>query len=146
MKKIINNLVPFTLIVLFTYAAGSKLLELRRFRAQLYLQPFPHAFSDMLLYALPCIEIIAALLLAFSLTRKTGLYIALILMALFTGYISLVLFGYWTSIPCSCGGVLEHMSWTTHLIFNWCFLIATILAVAGHHQNKPDLELHNKQG
>ena len=40
----------------------------------------------------------------------------------FTIYIAAMLLS-GSDIPCSCGGVLEEMSWGTHIIFN-CFFVA----------------------
>ena len=32
-------------------------------------------------------------------------------------------------IPCSCGGVLEKMSWNEHLIFNIAFVVLGLVAI-----------------
>ena len=59
--------------------------------------------------------------------RLIGLYAAFTLMTMFTVYIIAILqFSY--KIPCSCGGILESMGWTEHLIFNIGFVL---LAVGG---------------
>jgi hypothetical protein len=47
----------------------------------------------------------------------------------FTGYIALALAGIWSSMPCSCGGILGHLSWVPHLFFNLFFLIVTIIGI-----------------
>jgi len=110
------------LILLFVYAALSKLLELERFRGQLYNQSFSHALADLLLFALPISELVTCGLLMLPLTRWYGLLSAAALMTVFTLYIALVLLGFWSRVPCSCGGVLAHLSWTQHLWFNLFFL------------------------
>ncbi len=132
MKSFIKILIPILLILLFTYAAASKLMDVDRFRSQLYLQPFSQRLADVLLYALPTIELIVALLLCFNRTRFAGLLLSTLLMAVFTAYISLVLLHYWGKVPCSCGGILQHMSWPVHLAFNWAFMIAGVTAIALH--------------
>lgn len=132
MRSFIKSTVPFLLIILFTYAAASKLMDIDRFRSQLYLQPFAHGLANVLLYALPAIELIVAVLLCFNRTRFAGLLLSTLLMAVFTTYISLVLLHYWGKVPCSCGGILQHMSWPVHLAFNWAFMIAGVTAIALH--------------
>jgi hypothetical protein len=129
MKAFIKSIVPLLFILLFTYAAASKLLDLGRFRSQLYLQPFPHGLSDLLLYLIPVSELLLALLLCFNRSRFAGLVWSTILMGLFTGYISYLLLAYQGKLPCSCGGILEHLSWTAHLAFNWAFVLAGVTGI-----------------
>jgi len=116
------------LILLFIYAALSKLLNLELFRGQLYNQSFSHDLADLLLWGLPLSELLTCGLLLFPLSRRLGLLLSLVLMTVFTLYIILVLLGYWERVPCSCGGILEHLNWTQHLYFNLFFLL---LAMAG---------------
>jgi hypothetical protein len=62
--------------------------------------------------------------------RSIGLYLSFALMTLFSVYI-LVITNYSSNVPCSCGGILEKMTWNQHLIFNLAFLVfaaTTILA------------------
>jgi putative oxidoreductase len=118
MKNIIKTIAPILLILLFTYAAFSKLIPLEGFRNQLYKQPFPHWLSDILLYALPVTELLTAALLAFNRTLRTGLVLSVLMLLLFSGYITLAILHYWTRVPCPCGGILNHMPWSAHLVFN----------------------------
>ncbi|QEC74674.1 MauE/DoxX family redox-associated membrane protein [Mucilaginibacter ginsenosidivorax] len=132
MKALIKFTVPLLLILLFTYAAASKLLDIGRFRLQLYLQPFPHWFADLLLYLLPALELALALLLCIPRWRLIALISSACLLAVFTVYISLALLHFWDEVPCSCGGILNRMSWNVHLAFNWAFILAAITAIALH--------------
>lgn len=129
MKTFSRAIIPALLILLFTYASASKLLDVSRFRAQLHLQPFSPAFADLLVYALPAAELAAVSLLIFEGTRMAGMVLSATLMAGFTAYISFLLLSYQGKLPCSCGGILNHMSWTTHLVFNWAFFICTIIGI-----------------
>ncbi|WP_109609600.1 MauE/DoxX family redox-associated membrane protein [Mucilaginibacter oryzae] len=130
MKTISKTDMPAALLVLlFSYAAASKLADTGKFRGQLYLQPFPHALSDALVYALPVIELAVVALLLADRTRKAGLIAALALLTAFTVYISMGLLHVWKRVPCSCGGILEHMGWGQHLAFNWVFMIINILGL-----------------
>ena len=135
MKNIRQQLPVLLLIVLYVYAVTSKLGDLSEFRSQLYNQTFPHALADILLVALPALEILTVGLLFFPRTVLTGLYFSAGLLAVFTGYILLVKLHVWARVPCSCGGILNRMSWTTHLIFNLCFLILNLFAIKGEAEN-----------
>lgn len=136
MKKIIRTLAPPLLIILFIYAAISKLLTFSQFRGQLYLQPFPHLLADLLLYTLIPVEIFTAGLLCFESTQKAGLRLSVVLLAGFSGYIILALAHFWPRIPCSCGGILSHMSWGSHLIFNLFFIALGVTPLCMHQAPK----------
>jgi uncharacterized membrane protein YphA (DoxX/SURF4 family) len=60
--------------------------------------------------------------------RLIGLYASFFFMILFTGYIVAIL-RFSSYIPCSCGGILQKMSWTQHLIFNIGFLLLAVIAI-----------------
>jgi hypothetical protein len=72
-------------------------------------------------WLIPSSEIILAILLAIPKSRLYGLYGSFLLMTAFTFYI-LFMFIYKVNLPCSCGGILEHMTWKTHLYFNIVFM------------------------
>ncbi|MEB2778721.1 hypothetical protein SYJ56_25660, partial [Algoriphagus sp. D3-2-R+10] len=48
--------------------------------------------------------------------------LSVVLMILFTGYVTLVWLGFTERVPCSCGGVLSSLGWGEHLVFNLVFL------------------------
>jgi uncharacterized membrane protein YphA (DoxX/SURF4 family) len=109
-------------ITLFVYAATAKLLDYYSFHFGLTESPFIAPFANILAWAVPATEYLIVALLVIPATRLAGLYSSFVLMSLFTIYIAaMLLFG--SDIPCSCGGVLEEMSWSTHIIFN-CFFVA----------------------
>ena len=126
-KDIALMLCNTLLILLWVYTAASKLMDIAEFKRQLYSQNFTRAFAHVLLWLIPSIELIAAILLLYKNTRLVGLILSILLMALFTGYIALVLFGYYDRVPCSCGGVLKSLGWHTHLWFNLFFLLISLL-------------------
>lgn len=129
MKSTIQLSITAALVLLFTYAAISKLADPGLFRAQLYLQPFPHGFADLLVVGIPALELVAIGLLCLELTHQAGLWLSLTLMSAFTGYIALILLFHHGQLPCSCGGILNRMSWETHLLFNLCFVWASAAAI-----------------
>ena len=117
------------LIILWIYTAGSKLMELAEFKRQLLLQPFGESINSALLIILPATEILTGLLLAIKRTTIIGLWFSAALLTAFTAYVLLVLTGYFTKVPCSCGGVLAFLSWKNHLIFNIVFLMINLFAL-----------------
>lgn len=129
MRKIIHTAAPFMLTLLFVYAASSKLLDFARFRGQLYNQSFPHWIADILLYTLIPLEVVTVVLLCMPRGQKAGLLLSASLLTVFSGYIALVLLHFWTRIPCSCGGILSHMPWGAHLVFNLFFAALAITAL-----------------
>jgi putative oxidoreductase len=114
------------LIILWAYTSISKLNALTQFKQQLALQHFDLQFAQMLLWIIPGSEILATILLVIPKSRFYGLLLYFILMTAFTSYIGLALIGFYKNVPCSCGGVLQGMSWMIHFWFNLFFL-----AIAG---------------
>ena len=117
------------IILLFMYTATSKLISPKFFSHAMRSQPFSRGVQNFLIHFLPGIEIGAALLIVANKTRFTGLCLSLLLLLVFTGYIVLIKFNFYGKIPCTCGGVIEYMSWTEHLWFNVTFIIINLIAV-----------------
>ncbi|MGM9475236.1 MauE/DoxX family redox-associated membrane protein [Pedobacter sp. GSP4] len=132
MKAIFKSTVPPLLVLLFSYAAFSKLFTITAFDEQLHNQSFPGWLADFLLYFLIPAEIVTALLLCFKRTVMAGLLFSTVLMLAFTAYIALVLSGYFEKVPCSCGGVLKSLGWKPHLIFNLVFTALAITSLTIH--------------
>ncbi|MFD2584207.1 MauE/DoxX family redox-associated membrane protein [Pedobacter vanadiisoli] len=125
----VSKVISAAFILLWVYTAGSKLANFQSYRQEMSMQVFSPAFTTVLIYAIPSIEILCAILLLIKKTNKLGLGLSLLLMLAFTGYILLIISGYFPKTPCSCGGVIKAMGWKTHLIFNLFFLTAAILAL-----------------
>ena len=125
----IPSVVSLLFILLFVYAAVTKLMDFQTFKSQLGQSPLLAAFATMVPWGIIIIEILVALLLSFKKTRLLGLYVAFFLMALFTAYIVIIL-NFTPFVPCSCGGVLEALGWTEHLVFNCVFIAFALLAIA----------------
>jgi putative oxidoreductase len=129
MKVLLKALPSALLTLLFVYAAASKLADISLFRGQLYNQVFTPGMAEALLYLLPASELLAVALLFPSRTRWYGLLLSLAMLVLFTGYILLAMLHFWPRVPCSCGGVLSHLSWTAHLLFNLIFIAVTLFGL-----------------
>jgi hypothetical protein len=130
-KEIIVQTIACLLVLLFVYAAGSKLMDYTKFRVELGKSPLLTAFAGTVAWGIPLIELGIALLLSFSRTRLAGLYASFTLMVLFTLYIGYIL-RFSPYVPCSCGGVLQKLNWTTHLYFNLFFILISALGVLFH--------------
>ncbi|WP_354668449.1 MULTISPECIES: MauE/DoxX family redox-associated membrane protein [Cellulophaga] len=131
------------LILLFVYAAISKVLEYSTFKLQLGQSPILTAHSDWLVWFVPLIEMLTVICLVQSNFRKLGLYASLSLMTFFTTYIILILV-FSPYIPCSCGGILSTMGWHAHLVFNSSFLLLIIYTIY-LHSSLPNLKLKSNE-
>ena len=129
---IISQGVNVFFILLFTYAAATKLIVFKDFYMQLRQSPFIGTLAGLLVWATPAVLILISFLLFFPLLRLVALYCCLILMSIFSLYITSVL-NFAESVPCSCGGVLPSLSWNEHLIFNvGCMLLASLAIALAH--------------
>ncbi|QXV64003.1 hypothetical protein INP83_12940 [Mucilaginibacter sp. 21P] len=128
-RSIIPETIISLLVLLFIYTAVSKLLSYTDYRVSMGRQALPKVLLPVLVPGLPAAELLTAACLLFRPTRITGLYASAVLMALFTTYVALAVFGFFPHLPCSCGGVFAGMGWTAHLIFNIIVLLLTILAI-----------------
>jgi hypothetical protein len=125
-KQQVIKLIAGLLIILWIYAAGSKLWFYPAFKIQLNRQPLPHWSIPILAWALPLVELIAVVLLSFQRTLGNGFFLSFLLMFAFTVYIGLGLAHVYDKVPCSCGGILEKIGWKGQLIFNIFFLLLSL--------------------
>ena len=131
MKTFIKKLpiyASYAFILLFIYAAGSKMLDFENFQVQLAQSPLLSAYAGSVSYGVIILELVIVGLLCFNLTRLWGLLTSFAIMVAFTVYIFLIL-NYSDFVPCSCGGILEKMGWTEHLIFNIACVFMASLAI-----------------
>jgi len=116
------------LIILWIYTGLNKAIDFENMKLQLGRSPFISSYATIIAYTLPIAELITALLLVIRKTRLIGLYLSLFLMTSFTEYVYFML-KYSYDLPCSCGGVLEKLSWEDHLIFNFIFTVICLAAI-----------------
>ncbi|PZR07651.1 MAG: hypothetical protein DI539_23405 [Flavobacterium psychrophilum] len=127
-RTLVVEIISSLLILLFMYAAVSKLLDYETFKVQLSKSPFITQFAGVTAWSLPVGEILVGLALTFKKTRLVGLYASLFLMTMFTAYIWTMLhYSYY--IPCSCGGILSKMDWNTHFWFNLGSVMLSIMGI-----------------
>ena len=127
------NILIALFVLLFAYAATAKLIHFSETVKAMHRQPLATWLTDVLPYVLPIAEVIVVVLLIPERTKLAGLYLFTAMMIIFTGYIVLVLGNHFSIIPCSCGGLMKTLNWTTHLYFNICFIGMGIAAIyLGH--------------
>ena len=120
-RTVVSELVSILFIILFLYAAASKLFDHENFQVQVGKSPLLARFSVWIGWLVILIEVVTAIAMSNRKYQLTGLYAAFTLMVMFTTYIIIILH-FSDYIPCSCGGILENMSWHQPLLFNVFFV------------------------
>ncbi|THU30211.1 hypothetical protein FAM09_30380 [Niastella caeni] len=137
--------INYLLIFLFAYTAVSKLnlfsystpfswqhfklIDVSAFEEAMFKSPELRPFVHELAWLIPFIELATCVLLLFRKTKIVGYYLSLLLLTLFTAYITYILNTYTHNLPCICSGVISLMSWTQHLFFNYFFIVITVRAI-----------------
>jgi uncharacterized membrane protein YphA (DoxX/SURF4 family) len=128
MKKTIVEVVIVLYTILFLYTGIAKLMDYSIFKEQIEDSPILTSIAKPIAIGLPWLEFLVVLLLLIPRWRLKGLYLSLGLMIAFTVYIiAIMLFD--KTLPCSCGGIIQELSWTGHLIFNSVFICLAALAI-----------------
>jgi hypothetical protein len=127
-KAMIAEIISYLFIVLFLYTGISKFMEFSVFKQQIAVSPVLKPVAWWIAWVIPSAEFIVSGLLFVPAWRLKGLYASLILMIAFTIYISLIL-ALSKELPCSCGGIIELLSWKQHLIFNSVFILLAAIGV-----------------
>lgn len=135
-KKYFIEITCYLYLILFTYAAFSKVSTYETFLVQLGQSPLLSAFAGPVSVFVPSAEIAIAILLMFKRTQFFALNASFVLMAMFTAYIFIIL-NYSEYVPCSCGGILEKMSWKEHMYFNIIFSFLAVLSIIFSLQQLP---------
>ncbi|OJW58279.1 MAG: hypothetical protein BGO55_23560 [Sphingobacteriales bacterium 50-39] len=136
-KNVVSNIISILFIILFTYTASSKLSNFKSYSHSMYNQPIDKTFIPYLIYGIPFFEIISVFFLLSTTKRIMGFYLSEILMLAFTGYIVLGLNKYFGHIPCTCGGVIQSLSWTQHLYLNIFFDFIGIIGIITIRHKQP---------
>lgn len=128
-RQIAIEIICFLFILLFVYAALMKLMDVEKFTVQLGQSPLLMAFAPVVAWVVPLTELALAGVLIFSRIRLIGLIASFTIMVMFTIYIIIIL-TFASHVPCSCGGILEDMTWGQHLVFNIFFVLLAVAGVA----------------
>ena len=127
-RNTIVEIISALFILLFVYTGLNKFLEPDKFDYALKDSPIISNYHTTIAWALPTMELIVAVALFIPKTRKWGLYGSLGLMIIFTIYLSYMI-AFAPNLPCSCGGVIQLMTWKQHLIFNFLFTALAFTAI-----------------
>lgn len=119
-KELTIDIIAALYILLFLYAALTKLTDYEKFRVQLGQSPLLTSIAGFVAWFIPAVEILLATMLTFTRTRLLAMYGSFTLMVMFTAYIVAIL-NFSDFIPCNCGGLLQSMQWSEHLVFNIVF-------------------------
>lgn len=133
----LSRLLSAFLLGLFLYAALSKLMNYPEFASQLKLHPMLRRWSGMIAWALPSVEIAVSVCLFIPALRLVGLYGSFILLGVFSFYILGMLLTS-SHLPCSCGGILRHLSWGAHLYCNIIFAAIAFWCIKLERVNRKD--------
>lgn len=147
-KNIIVECICFLLVILFTYAAANKLIDYQKFTVQIGLSPLLTGFRGFIPWMLIGIEFTISIFLLIPRFRLYALFASFSLMTMFTAYIVAIL-KFSSFVPCSCGGVLERLGWTEHLIFNACFVVLSLVGIiiqadVGHQRQENAVSTQNR--
>lgn len=116
------EIVAFLYVCLFLYTGLMKLMTIDLTLEQMAQMPLVGAYAGLMSWGVPFAEIILAVAIFIPFTRLWGLIFGTALMAAFTVYVGILL-RVDSTLPCTCGGFLEQLSWAQHLAFNALFTL-----------------------
>lgn len=139
-RQTLSTMLSAFLLGLFLYAALSKLINYPQFASQLSLHPLLKPYAALVAWLLPSVEIAVSVCLFIPAWRLEGLYAGLALLVIFSGYIlGMLLMA--SHLPCSCGGILEHLSWKEHLYCNLAFMAVAFWCIRLERRLRKDRRL-----
>ena len=99
------------LAFVFAYTAIAKIYDWQETRLAMYNQVVPDWSKELLLYGIPGLELVLAVMLLVPKFRRIGFRISAMLMTVFTAYVAWVWLGLAGRVPCSCGGIISSLTW-----------------------------------
>jgi uncharacterized membrane protein YphA (DoxX/SURF4 family) len=132
-KSVLVEIIAHLFIIIFLYTGVAKLMDFDIFQEQLAESPVLEPVAPVITFGLPAVEFIVSILLFLPKYRLKGFYASLFLMIAFTIYVA-VLMSFSTQLPCSCGGIMEQLSWKGHLIFNCSCTLLAFAAIRMHNR------------
>lgn len=132
--SLISSTCRYLLIVMWTYAAFSKLFNYEKTRFDWLGHELIKNYTGLLAWLIPVIELVIVVLLLFPRTVLKGFYASIVLLIIFSSYI-IYMFLYYPHTPCSCGGIISSLTWQQHVIFNLSFLVVAILGIIASKKN-----------
>jgi len=137
-RTIIIAAITMLNVVLFLYTGIEKMTDYELIKEQLSIIPLFARVANPVAWLLPLIELAVVVLLITPRWRLKGFYSSMILMAVFTFYL-IATASLNKDLPCSCGGVIELLSWKQHLFFNGGIMLLIAWAIALMKKKKNEL-------
>ena len=133
------DVISGAILLLMLYASISKLLDYNRFKAVLLQSPVIASGGKYIAVIIPSVELILSIFLFMHKTRPKALFYSLILVVIFTLYITImVLTVSRPDLPCACGALFESIGWPYHILINLAIILLCILGLA-LYQNRRNL-------
>ena len=127
-RSIFSTTIISLFVFLFAYSGVSKIVQHSVFLSTLRQSPVLNAYAKIISWVLPVMELCVAVLLTIRKMQRIAMYITLALMLIFSAYITYLLL-FVPDLPCSCGGVLESLSWGGHLGLNLFLVCLSLLEI-----------------
>lgn len=126
--KILPLATSLLFVLLLAYAAISKAITLENFISQMEQAPGLQRFSETLAYSIIVLQVTAIFLLCYERSRLWGLCLTFGMVTVFAGYIALMLTDS-KSLPCTCIGLFEKMTWKGNLVLNIGLMITALTGI-----------------
>lgn len=124
MKRPLLEGISVCFSILFLYSGVSKYMDYDVFSEQMALIPLLAPIREGVAVLLPAMEIGVAVALFFSGARLIALYFTFSMMLAFTGFVIYLLNdNEHLHLLCTCGGLLDQLSWPAHLVLNSVLLL-----------------------
>src|SRR5258706_16059953 len=127
-RNLVIEIISSLLILLFVYTGINKFLAIDSVKLVLKQYPLIGSMPNIIAWGLPITELVVAILLFIPRTRLRGFYASLLLMTAFTLYLGYMLI-FTTKLPCTCGGMLQKLSWPQHFVFNIFFVLLSLAGI-----------------
>lgn len=132
--KIIYISINYILLIVFAFAAITKLLEQEKFYTNLVNSPMlelPSLVIHILSWLIPILEGVVVIGLIWKRFQIQAIYLIVILLITYIIY-SLAILLVAPYSPCSCGGVIALIDWTQHLYLQIGLLSLTLVEFYYH--------------
>lgn len=137
-RILIIDVISALFVLLFVYAALSKIQDFQKFKVDLGKSPILNSFTGIAAIAVPLLELVISLMFTIKRFQFLALHASFNLMIIFSAYI-LTILNFSSYVPCSCGGILQNMTWNQHLIFNAGFIFLAAIAILLYPVNQKNL-------
>ena len=138
-KNVLLEIIIALLVLLFLYAGVTKAMDYNFFATQLLRSPWINGYAGYIAWVVPAFEILIAIMLLLGGNfRKFALFAYAGSLIVFSIYITAVLLS-GEKVPCSCGGLIQNLSWPKHILLNLSFAVLAVIAIL-LQRNKSGIE------